>query len=53
MVSEKHANFIINREGKATAQDIKDLIQLVQQTVYTQKNIQLHPEVHIFGASNG
>lgn len=49
MVSTKHANFIINEEGKATARDIETLIQFVQKTVYDQTAIQLHPEVHILG----
>jgi UDP-N-acetylmuramate dehydrogenase len=49
MVSEKHANFIINHNGEASAKDIESLIQLVQQTVHEQTNIQLIREVHILG----
>lgn len=49
MVSTKHANFIINDDGKATAHDIETLIQFVQKTVYDQTAIKLHPEVHILG----
>lgn len=49
VVSEKHANFIINYHGEASAKDIECLIQLVQQTVYEQTNIQLTREIHILG----
>lgn len=45
MVSEKHANFIINT-GSATALDIVDLMQEVQQKVYQFSGIMLEPEVH-------
>lgn len=48
-VSEKHANFIINHEGSASAQDIESLIQWVQQTVYDKTATQLIREVHIIG----
>ena len=48
-VSEKHANFIINHEGKASAKDIESLIQKVQQTVYEQTGTELIREVHIIG----
>jgi UDP-N-acetylmuramate dehydrogenase len=47
-VSEKHANFIINR-GEASALDIENLIRHVQQTVADQTGIELIPEVHIVG----
>lgn len=49
MVSPKHANFIINYEGKASAKNIEDLIAFVQQTVYTQTGIKLIQEVHAIG----
>lgn len=49
MVSEKHANFIINAHGEASAGDIESLIVLVQQTVYEQTKIDLIREVHIVG----
>ena len=42
-VSEKHGNFIVNR-GKATANDLKSLVQHVQAEVKKQKGIDLHPE---------
>ena len=50
-VSEKHANFIINRGG-ATALDIHQLIQHVQKTVQNKNNILLEPEVKYLGRWN-
>ncbi len=47
-VSEKHANFIINR-GDATALDVENLILHVQQTVADTTGIELVPEVHVVG----
>ena len=51
MVSEKHANFIINHEGKASAQDIESLIHSVKKIVYEQTGTELIREVHIIGAA--
>ena len=48
VVSQKHANFIIN-DKDATAEDIESLIQLVQKTVKDETGILLHPEVKIVG----
>ncbi len=48
-VSDKHANFIINHEGTATAGDIELLIQHVQRTVYEQTGTELIREIHIIG----
>jgi UDP-N-acetylmuramate dehydrogenase len=48
VVSEKHANFIINT-GTATSLDIESLIELVQSTVYEKYEVQLIPEVRIIG----
>ncbi len=48
-VSQKHANFIINHEGKACAQDIESLIQLVHDTVEAKTGISMTREVHIIG----
>ncbi len=42
-VSEKHANFIINRQ-QATSQDIKDLMDFVQEAVYEKYKIKLKIE---------
>ncbi len=48
IVSEKHANFIIN-ENNATATDIEELILFVQKTVKDEHNIELQTEVKIVG----
>jgi UDP-N-acetylmuramate dehydrogenase len=50
VVSEKHANFIINR-GEASALDIENLILHVQQTVADQTGVELIPEVRIVGVA--
>lgn len=47
-VSRKHANFIINR-GDATATEIADLIELVQDQVERHSGIRLQPEVRRVG----
>lgn len=47
-VSEKHANFIIN-SGSASAADIEDLIEYVQQVVMDKHQVKLHTEVQIIG----
>jgi UDP-N-acetylmuramate dehydrogenase len=49
MVSEKHANFIINHQGVASAADIESLIQVVQKTVLEKTAVELIREVHILG----
>lgn len=43
MVSEKHANFIVNM-GNAKASDIKRIIDLIKQKALTKYNIRLHVE---------
>ena len=48
VVSEKHANFIIN-EGRASASDIEILIEHIGNTVYKQHGVRLVPEVCIIG----
>jgi len=47
-VSEKHANFIVNRGGAAAA-EVLDLIDLIQRTVYDRSQIWLEPEVQWLG----
>lgn len=47
-ISEHHTNFIVNR-GNATADEIAQLMALVQQTVMDQTGVFLHPEVHQMG----
>ncbi|HYG55952.1 MAG TPA: UDP-N-acetylmuramate dehydrogenase [Burkholderiales bacterium] len=48
-VSEKHANFIVNPEGAATAADIEGLILEVQKRVLEKQGVKLIPEVRIVG----
>ena len=48
VVSQKHANFIIN-DNNATAEDIESLILLVQKTVEDETGILMQPEVKIVG----
>lgn len=48
VVSEKHANFIIN-DDNATAADIESLLKLVQATVKSETGILLQTEVKIIG----
>jgi UDP-N-acetylmuramate dehydrogenase len=47
-VSEKHANFIINK-CDATASEIERLIRYVQEKVRTECGVELHTEVRIIG----
>ena len=47
-VSDKHANFIINRDD-ATATDIEELIEHVRQTVLDVHGVELRHEVRIVG----
>jgi UDP-N-acetylenolpyruvoylglucosamine reductase len=48
-VSEKHANFIVNPERRATAADIEALIEHVQRVVAEKTGVMLEPEVKIIG----
>ena len=48
-VSEKHANFIVNPGGKASAADIEWLIQHLQRVVYQMQGVVLQTEVRIVG----
>jgi UDP-N-acetylmuramate dehydrogenase len=48
-VSTKHANFIINQDGKATANDIENLIMIIKDKVLQQHGIKLIQEVHFLG----
>jgi UDP-N-acetylmuramate dehydrogenase len=48
MVSEKHANFIVNARG-ATASDVRALMTLVQHEVATRFGVKLVPEVELVG----
>jgi UDP-N-acetylmuramate dehydrogenase len=48
-VSDKHANFIVNAERRASAADIEQLIEHVQKTVATRTGVTLEREVRIIG----
>jgi UDP-N-acetylmuramate dehydrogenase len=50
MVSERHANFIINL-GKAKAEEVIRLIELVEKKIYERKGISLEREVKVVGES--
>ena len=52
VVSEKHANFIIN-SGNASASEIEKLMKLVQRTVEQKQGIRLQSEVKIVGEFAG
>ncbi len=49
LVSEKHANFIVNANGEATAADIEALIEHVGNVVHARTGVRLEPEVRIVG----
>ena len=44
-VSGLHANFIVNGERQASAEDVKRLMERVIEQVYEQTGCQLEPEV--------
>jgi len=48
MVSVEHGNFIVN-DGRATARDVLELIELVKRCAKTERGIELQPEVEIIG----
>ena len=48
-ISEKHANFIVNPEGRARAADIEALIGHAREAVRRQHGVELVPEVRIIG----
>jgi len=45
MVSEHHGNFLVNKGG-ATADDVLNLMKLIQAKVKQDSGVQLEPEVH-------
>ena len=50
-VSEKHANFIVNPNGKARASEIEALIAHVRKVVTEKTGVTLEPEVRIIGVA--
>ena len=47
-VSDLHTNFIINADN-ATSQDIRNLVCLIQETVYDKFGVGLEPEIKMIG----
>ena len=47
-VSEKHAGFLVNK-GKATAEDMRRLMDLVRERVLRETGVELEPEVKFLG----
>lgn len=47
-VSEQHANFIVNR-GKARAQDILSLVEMIREKVFQEKGVWLEMEIQVVG----
>ncbi len=47
VVSEKHANFIVNT-GNATSTDILELIEAIKKTIKEEYNVSLEEEIHIW-----
>jgi len=48
MISERHANFIVNL-GKATAEDVICLMEMVERKIYEAQGISLEREVRVVG----
>lgn len=49
MISDMHANFIINVEGTATAADVEALIELAKTEVWKKYGVELKTEVIVIG----
>ncbi|GAX62092.1 UDP-N-acetylenolpyruvoylglucosamine reductase [Candidatus Scalindua japonica] len=47
IVSEKHANFIVNT-GNATSSDVIELIRIIKETVKNKYKVSLEEEIHIW-----
>lgn len=50
-VSPKHAGFVVNNKGTASASDILKLISYVSDKVYEDSGVRLEPEVRMLGFS--
>lgn len=48
MISDRHANFIVNL-GKATAEEVIYLMEMVERKIYEEKGISLEREVRVVG----
>lgn len=49
MISDKHANFIVNDTGAATARDVEGLIELMRSEVKKKYGVELKTEVIVIG----
>jgi UDP-N-acetylmuramate dehydrogenase len=49
MISDVHANFIVNKEGQATAADVEALIELARSEVRRKYGVELKTEVIVIG----
>lgn len=52
-VSPKHSGFVVNEGGKASAEDVKRLIEYVRDKVYADSGVRLEPEVRLIGGDCG
>jgi UDP-N-acetylenolpyruvoylglucosamine reductase len=48
MVSQEHGNFIVN-DGRATARDVLELVEILKERAKKERGIELHTEVEIVG----
>jgi UDP-N-acetylmuramate dehydrogenase len=48
-ISPLHANIIVNRGGKATAQDVRELIAIAQRAVKEHSGYDIAPEIGFIG----
>jgi UDP-N-acetylmuramate dehydrogenase len=48
MISDRHANFIVNL-GKATAEEVICLMEMVEKKIHEEKGISLEREVRVVG----
>lgn len=48
MVSERHANFIVNT-GNASARDVRELMRQIAEAVWAEKGVRLVPEIKLLG----
>ena len=49
MVSSKNALIIVNPEEKGTAEEVKDLANIITDDVYKKFGVKLEPEIHFIG----
>ncbi len=49
-ISPRHANIIINKDGKATSEEVRALIEYSKTTVQNEMHITLQEEIHYLGS---